>query len=114
MYFNRYIFTSAVARADSAVVVVLISENGKYIGWPRDIYNNNGSYFVNTSIEQLLDGRGVKQFPVPKSHFQSVDLAECYVQLVVVGLRTLLSVLIANRYIWDEILPVVTHAISTR
>ncbi|KAH0607822.1 uncharacterized protein H6S33_002856 [Morchella sextelata] len=113
-YFTRYLFTSTVARADSAAVVALISEIGKYIGWPRAIYNDNGSHFVNASVKQLLERRGVKQFPAPKSHPQSVGLAERYVQLVVVGLRTLMATSLPNRYIWDEMLPGVTHAINTR
>lgn len=113
-YFTRYLFTKSMPSSTSEEVVKFLTHIAESVGWPRAIYNDNGSHFVSSETQNLLRAKGVKQFPAPKSHPSSVGLAERYVQLIVVGFRTLLQSnpsLVRN---WDKLLPQITHSINTR
>jgi hypothetical protein len=113
-YFTSYLFTKAVSNSESLEVVNFLTELSGFIGWPRGIYHDNGSNLVNKEARNLLTPVGVKQYPAPKSHPQLVGLAERYVQLVVVGLRTLMTASDELRKVWDNVLPHVMHLIKTK
>lgn len=113
-YFTRYLFTKAVSRNTSAEVVAFLNEIGRFVGWPRAVYCDNGSHFVSAEVQQLLRSKGVKQYPAPKSHPSSVGLAERYVQLVTLGFRTIFTTYPQHMTIWSTFLPQITHSINTR
>lgn len=113
-YFSRYLFAKAVRTASSGEVIAMLGKVGQLVGWPRAIYNDNGSHFVSANVQDYLRARGVRQFPAPKSHPSSVGLAERYVQLVVIGLRTFLQHSPAMVDHWDVFIPQVVHSINTR
>ena len=55
---------------------------------------------------------GVRHFPAPKTHPQSVGLSECYVQLITFCLRTFLDQCPSTIRTWDVFLGRIVHALN--
>ena len=81
-YITRYMFAQAVPNATGEAARNLLETVVDLLGWPLSIYTDNGPHFTGKEFHGLLEERGVRHFPAPKSHLQSVGLAECYVQLL--------------------------------
>jgi hypothetical protein len=62
----------------------------------------------------LLTENGVRRFPAPKSHPQSVGLIERYVQLILYGLRRHTLLFDRGKHLWDRYLPLVIDDINDR
>lgn len=114
-YFSRFLWAKAVKQATSTNSLAFIqTEIVHHFGWPRTVYSDNGSHFVQGILPVELKRMDVRQFSAPIRHPASVGLAERYVQLILRGLRTTLQE--DNRYIfmWDSFLENVVWAANSR
>jgi len=75
-----------VQEINRLVVVKLLKSIASVFGLSRSIYTHNTSYTVEGQLPKFLHVRGVRQFPVPKTHTSSIGLWEHYVQLMSYGL----------------------------
>ena len=62
----------------------------------------------------LMKEMGVRHFPAPKTHPQSVGLSELYVQLITFSLRAFLCQHPSAISIWDPFLDSVVHILNCR
>jgi len=86
-YFTRYAWAVTVPVINGSVVVKFLESIASVFGFSRSPYTDNAYYFVEGQLPKFLHTRGVRQFPAPKTHPSSVGLLECYVQLMLYGLR---------------------------
>ena len=86
----------------------------KQFSWPRTVYTDNGAHFVSGEFAKVLRMLSVIHLPAPKSHLQSVDLAERYVKLLVDGLMVTIMGHKLPQEDWDLVVDPVIHAINTR
>ena len=113
-YFTRFLFAKAVPDSQGKSAVALLLEIVKQFGWPRAVYTDNGAHFVSGQFANLLKRLSVAHLPAPKSHPQSVGLAERYVKLLVDGLKVTIMGRKVPQTDWDLVIDSVTHAINTR
>ena len=99
-YFTRYMFAQAVPNETGEAARNLLETLVDLLGWPLSIYTDNGPHFTGKEFYGLLEERGVRHFPAPKSHLQLVSLAERYVQLLVNILKKEMQR--ASKVTWDE------------
>ena len=111
-YFTRYMFAQAVSNATGEAARNLLETVVDLLGWPLSIYTDNGPHFTGKEFHGLLEERGVRHFPAPKSHLQSVGLAERYVQLLMNNLKKEMQR--ASKFTWDEHIPEVLRTLNTR
>ena len=80
-YFSRFAWARAYTQ-HTAVKAVDTFENHitPIFGWPRGIYSDNGSHFVNGDLERMFMEHGVSHFTGPISHLSSIGLLERGVQ----------------------------------
>ena len=113
-YFARFLFADAVAQATSEnSVAILENKVVDKIGYPRAVYNDNGSHFKKMFSAHLIE-KEVKQYFAPITHPQSVGLAERYVQLILNIFRAILQHHPHLIFVWDTLLPCVVRAANTR
>jgi len=86
----------------------------KQFGWPRTVYTDNGEYFFSGEFAKVLRMLSIIHLPAPKSHPQSVGLAERYVKLLVDGLKVTILGPKLQQEDWDLVVDQVIHAINTR
>ena len=113
-YFTRFLFAKAVPDSQGKSAVALLLEIVKQFGWPRAVYTDNGAHFVSGEFANLLKCLSVAHLPAPKSHPQSVGLAERHVKLLVDGLKVTIMGRKVPQTDWDLVIDSVTHAINTR
>jgi transposase InsO family protein len=115
-YFTRYAWARAVPQNDGETAVRFLLEVVKVtvFGWPASVYSDNGSHFVQGQLPLVLKANGVRHFPVPKLHPQSVGLIERYVQLILYGLRRHTLLVDRGKHLWDRYLPLVVNSINDR
>jgi hypothetical protein len=115
-YFTRYAWARAVPQNDGETAVRFHLEVVKVtvFGWPASVYSDNGSHFVQGQLPLVLKANGVRHFPVPKLHPQSVGLIERYVQLILYGLRRHTLLVDRGKHLWDRYLPIVVNSINDR
>lgn len=112
--FTRFGFADAVANATAAnSVKILENQVVDKIGYPRSVYNDNGTHFKQHFSAHLKE-KGVTQYFAPISHPQSVGLAERYVQVVLNIFRAILQHHPELILYWDELLQTVIRAMNTR
>ena len=111
-YFTRYMFGQAVPNATGEAARNLLETFVDLLGWPLSIYTDNGPHFTGKEFHGLLEERGVRHFPAPKSHPQSVGLAERYVQLLLNILKKEMQR--ASKVTWDEHIPGASRTLNTR
>ena len=78
-YFTGYAWAVTVLAINGSVVVKFLESIARVFGFPRSIYTDNASYFVEGQLPKFLHTRGVRQSPAPKIHPSSVGLLERYV-----------------------------------
>jgi len=113
-YFTRFLFAQAVPDSQGKSAVSLLMRVVKQFGWPRAVYTDNGTHFVQGEFAKTLQNFHVIHFPAPKSHPQSVGLAERYVRLLVDGLKVTVMASKAETTDWDLYIDSVVHSINTR
>ena len=113
-YFTRFLFGKAVPDSQGKSAVSLLMEVVKQFGWPRAVYTDNGAHFVSGEFAKVLSKLSVIHLPAPKSHPQSVGLAERYVKLLVDGLKVTIMGRKLPQADWDLVVDSVIHAINTR
>ena len=111
-YFTRYMFAQAVPNATGEAARNLLETVVDLLGWPLSIYTDNGPHFTGKEFHGLLEEHGVRHFPAPKSHPQSVGLAERYVQLLMNILKKEMQR--ASKVTWDEHIPGALRTLNTR
>ena len=67
-YFTGYAWAVTVLAINGSVVVKFLESIARVFGFPRSIYTDNASYFVEGQLPKFLHTRGVRQFPAPKIH----------------------------------------------
>ena len=77
-YFSRHCWARAVKANTGAEAVQAIMDLSRNFGWPRSIYTDNGTHFAQGPLPVLKEEMGVRHFPAPKTHPQSVGLSERY------------------------------------
>jgi len=113
-YFTRFLFGKAVPDSQGKSAVSLLMEVVKQFGWPRTVYTDNGAHFVSGEFAKVLRMLSVVHLPAPKSHPQSVGLAERYVKLLVDGLKVTIMGKKLQQEDWDLVVDSVVNAINTR
>jgi len=113
-YFTRFLFAKAVPDCQGKSAVSLLMEIVKQFGWPRSVYTDNGAHFVSGEFAKVLRMLSVRHMPAPKSHPQSVGLAERYVKLLVDGLKVTIMGRKLPQEDWDLVVDPVVHAVNTR
>ena len=113
-YFTRFMFALPVADSQGKSAVALLMRTVKLFGWPRAVYTDNGAHFVSGEFAKTLKDFHVVHLPAPKSHPQSVGLAERYVRLLVDGLKVTVMASKAPTTDWDLYVDPVVHSINTR
>ena len=78
------------------------------------MYTDNGTHFVSSEFAKVLSKLSVIHLPAPKSHPQSVGLAERYVKLLVDGLKVTVMQRKLPQGDWDLVVDSVVHPINTR
>ena len=111
-YFTRYIFARAVTHNTGEAAKDLLEAVAELLGWPLSVYTDNGAHFTGRDFHGLLEQKGIRHFPVPKSHPQSVGLAERYVQLLMTVIKKTMQG--RNKKTWDEHIPAALHTLNTR
>ena len=119
-YFSKYLFAYATKQNTGIAVVEFINQICTFFGWLLALYVDNGAHFVKGELPKQCIVQGTKMFKAPITNPRSVGLAECYVQMILAGLR----VVIEAHHIknsssdamqrWDEYLDTVVQAINTR
>jgi len=113
-YFTRFLFAQAEPDSQGKSAVELLMRVVKLFGWPRAVYTDNGAHFVQGEFAKTLQKFHVVRLPAPKSHPQSVGLAERYVRLLVDGLKVTVMASKAKTTDWDLYIDSVVHSINTR
>ena len=113
-YFTRFLFAQAVPDRQGKSAVSLLIHIVQQFGWPRAVYTDNGTHFVSGQFAKVLSKLSVIHLPAPKSHPQSVGLAEIYVKLLVDGLKVTVMQRKLPQGDWDLVVDSVVHAINTR
>ena len=114
-YFTRYAWAVTVPAINGSVVVKFLESIASVFGLPRSVYTDNASYFVEGQLPKFLHARGVRQFPAPKTHPSSVGLLERYVQLMLYGLRRVITGGAGGcTERWSEYVDGVLHAMNTK
>jgi len=113
-YFTRFLFAKATPDSHGKSAVALLMEIVKRFRWPRAVYTDNGAHFVSGEFANVLKRLSVVHLPAPKSHPQSVSLAEHYVKLLVDGLKVTIMGRKMKPKDWDLVIDSVVHAINTR
>ena len=113
-YFSRHCWARAVKANTGAEAVQAIKDLSRIFGWPKSIYTDNGTHFAQGPLPVLLKEVGVRHFPAPKTHPQSIGLSERYVQLITFSLRTFLCQYPTAIRVWDVFLDSVVHALNCR
>ena len=78
-YFTRHIFAHAAPQATGEAAWKLFESVVNLLGWPLSVYTDTGNHFTGKDFHGLLEEKGTRHFPAPKSHLESVGLAERYV-----------------------------------
>ena len=110
-YFTRHMFTHAVPQATGAAARKLLESVVDLLGWPLSVYTDNGTHFTGKDFHGLLEEKGIRRFAAPKSHPESVGLAERYVQLLMSMLKK--EVQIADKCNWHKGILGVLHTLNT-
>jgi len=113
-YFTGFMFAQAVPDNQGKSAVALLMRIVKLFGWPRAVYTDNGAHFVSGEFAKTLQNFHVVHLPAPKSHPQSVGLAERYVCLLVDALKVTVMASKAVMTDWDLYVDPVVHSINTR
>ena len=111
-YFTRYMFARAVPQAMGEAARGLLESVVELLGWPLSVYTDNEAHFTGKDFHGLLEEKGVRHFPAPKSHPESVGVAEQYVELLMSVLKK--EVQTGEKVNWDKWIPGVLHALNTR
>ena len=111
-YFTRYMFAQTVPHATREAARNLLETVVDLLGWRLSVYTDNGPQFTGKGFHGLLEERRVRHFPAPKSHLQSVHLAERYVQLLMSILKKEMQR--ANKVTWDQHIPGALRTLDTR
>jgi len=112
-YFTRFLFARAVPDSQGRSAVALLITVVRMFGWMRAVYTNNGTHFVQGEFGKQLQRFHVVHLPAPKSHPQSVGLAERYVRLLVACLKVTVMANKAASTDWDLYIDSVVHCINT-
>ena len=76
-YFIRFVWAKAYADATNVEVIDMYENHiSPIFGWPRGVYSDNGSHFVNQYVEALFSTHGVSHFTGPISHPSSTGMLE--------------------------------------
>ena len=113
-YFSWHIWARAVRTNSGAEAVRAITDLSRTFGWPRSQYTDNGTHFAQGPLPTLMIELGIRHFPAPKTHPQSVGLSERYVQLITFSLRVFLNQHPLAILTWDNFLGSVIHALHCR
>jgi hypothetical protein len=115
-YFTRYAWAIAVPAINGPTVVKFIESITRTFSLSRTIYTDNASYFVKGILPTFLREKGVRQFPAPKTHPSSVGLLERYVQLMLYGLRRVITSesSAGQTEQWSEYVEGLLHAMNTK
>jgi len=113
-YFSRHCWARAVKTNSGAEAVQAITDLSRTFGWPRSLYTDNGTHFAQGPLPVLMAELGIRHFPAPKTHPQSVGLSESYVQLITFSLRIFLNQHPSAIRTWDTYLTSVIHALNCR
>jgi len=111
-YFSRYLFAKAVKGPTVEAAWDLLLTAMNHLGNPVAVYTDNGSHFTGEAFQNELAIRGIKHFPVPMTHPQSVGLSERYVQLLMKTVKRFSFQ--AGRHRWDDYVSIATRALNTR
>ena len=111
-YFTRHIFAHAAPQATGEAARKLLESVVNLLGWPLSVYTDNGTHFTGKDFHGLLEEKGIRHFPAPKSHPESVGLAERYVQLLMSVLKR--EVQQGDKVNWDKRIPGVLSTLNTR
>ena len=90
-YFSRYLFAHATKRNTGIAAMEFINQICKFFGWPLALYVDNGAHFVKGELPKRCAVQGTKMFKAPITNPRSVGLAECYVQMILAGLRAVIK-----------------------
>lgn len=115
-YFSRFVWAKGCYAADQpAVYFYWINELAPVFGFPKCIYNDNGSHFTGSEITTLFQSHGTFQIITPISHPSSVGLVERNVQLFTSQLRKwVLDRGPAAKMFWGRAIPEIMPAINSR
>lgn len=87
-YFTRFLFAKPTLKADSDTTAEFMCNHVMPIfGWPKLLYTDNSSHFVNYLCKNIYASRGIMHFAAAISHLSSVGLAEQYVQIIMAVIR---------------------------
>lgn len=88
-YFIRFVWAKSILNY-TANEVIDIYKNHIFpiFGYSKEIYSNNGSYFVNQKVQDYFQERGVTYFSRPVSHPLFTRLLDQAVQLMIFYLRS--------------------------
>ena len=80
-YFSRFTWAKAYVHHTATEVADMFEfQISPVFGWPRGVYSDNGSHFVNELVGSLFVRHGVSHFTGPISHPSSTGLLERAVQ----------------------------------
>lgn len=87
-YFSRFVWAKACVSADQeAVHDFWINTLAPIFGFPKDLYTDNGSHFIDSETISLFESHGTHVTQAPISHPSSVGLVERNVQIVLAQIR---------------------------
>lgn len=115
-YFSRFTWTQAYTSCSAlAVLDFLMNKIAPLVGWPRELYTDNGTHFTAAEVAHELAKHGVTHYKAPITHPSSVGLSERNVQLVTARIRAFgLENDAQGITYWSTCLPAATVAINTR
>jgi hypothetical protein len=67
-YFTRYAWAQAFSAIKGSTVSGFVASIARNFGFPRSVYTDNTTYFVNGVFPQFLAIRGVRQSPAAITH----------------------------------------------
>ena len=111
-YFPRHCLARAVRTNSGTEAVHAITDLSKTFGWPRSLFADSGTHFAQGPFPILIAELGIRHFPAPKTHPQSVGLSERYVRLVTFSLRTSPNQHPSAIATWDGFLGSTIHALN--
>jgi len=112
-HFTCFLFSQAVRDRQGKSAVSLLMGIVRQFAWPRSVYTDNGAHLVSGEFAKVLSKLCVIHLPAPKSHTQSVGLAERYVKLLVDGLKVTVMQRKLRQGDWDLVVDSVVHAINS-
>ena len=87
-YFTRFVWAKAYVEHEGKETVHMYEHHiCPIFGFPRSVYSDNGSHFVNQWVERLFREHGVTHYTGPISHPSSTGLMERAVQAMQSFLR---------------------------